>query len=540
MTLSPTQRYPLIRSRIDVRGAPYLANRTANLQSLEKLEKALAKSREGGGPKYNDRHRAAGKLLPRERIELLVDRDAPFLELCPLAGHDVRDQTTGAGVLGGIGVVSGVECLITASEATVKGGAISEIGMWKTGRLAEVAEQNGLPSLSLIESAGADLPNQHKIFVHGGRGFRDLTRRSKERTPTICLVFGSSTAGGAYVPGMSDYVVMVKQQAQVYLAGPPLVKMATGEESDHEELGGAEMHSRVSGVSDYLAEDERDAVRLGREIVAHLRWRKRGIIPTRNFAEPLYDADELLGIASADLKIPFDAREVIARIVDGSRFSEFKPLYGSSLVCGWAHIHGYPVGILANNGILFSESANKGAQFIELCNQSDIPLLFLQNITGFMVGRKYEQEGIIKNGAKLINAVSNSTVPAITIMIGSSFGAGNYAMCGRAYEPRFLFTWPNHRIGVMGGKQLAGVLDIIQRGAAQKRGETVDEQRLSVMKQMVEGQIDMESDPYFATARLWDDGIIDPRDTRSVVAMSLSAACTRPVEGTMAFGVFRH
>ena len=540
MTLSPNQRYPLLRTRLDAKSAQYGVNRAANLLALEKLEKALAKSREGGGPKYNDRHRAAGKLLPRERIELLLDRDAPFLELCPLAGHDVRDQTTGAGIVGGIGVVSGVECSILASEATVKGGAITETGMWKSGRLAEVAEQNGLPSISLIESAGADLPNQHKIFVHGGRGFRDLTRRSKERTPTICLVFGSSTAGGAYLPGMSDYVVMVKEQAQVYLAGPPLVKMATGEESEHEELGGAEMHSRVSGVSDYLAEDERDAVRLGREIVSHLRWRKQGIVPPRDFAEPLYDADELLGIASADLKVPFDSREVIARIVDGSRFSEFKPLYGASLICGWAHVHGYPVGILANNGILFSESANKGAQFIELCNQSDIPLLYLQNITGFMVGKKYEQEGIIKNGAKLINAVSNSTVPAITIMTGASFGAGNYAMCGRAYEPRFLFTWPNHRIGVMGGKQLAGVLDIIQRGAAQKRGETVDEQRLGVMKQMVEGQIDQESDPYFATARLWDDGIIDPRDTRSVVAMSLSAACTKPVEGTMAFGVFRH
>ena len=540
MTLSPNQRYPLLRTRLDAKSAQYGVNRAANLLALEKLEKALAKSREGGGPKYNDRHRAAGKLLPRERIELLLDRDAPFLELCPLAGHDVRDQTTGAGIVGGIGVVSGVECSILASEATVKGGAITETGMWKSGRLAEVAEQNGLPSISLIESAGADLPNQHKIFVHGGRGFRDLTRRSKERTPTICLVFGSSTAGGAYLPGMSDYVVMVKEQAQVYLAGPPLVKMATGEESEHEELGGAEMHSRVSGVSDYLAEDERDAVRLGREIVSHLRWRKQGIVPQRDFAEPLYDADELLGLASADLKVPFDSREVIARIVDGSRFSEFKPLYGASLICGWAHVHGYPVGILANNGILFSESANKGAQFIELCNQSDIPLLYLQNITGFMVGKKYEQEGIIKNGAKLINAVSNSTVPAITIMTGASFGAGNYAMCGRAYEPRFLFTWPNHRIGVMGGKQLAGVLDIIQRGAAQKRGETVDEQRLSVMKQMVEGQIDQESDPYFATARLWDDGIIDPRDTRSVVAMSLSAACTKPVEGTMAFGVFRH
>jgi acetyl-CoA carboxylase carboxyltransferase component len=540
MTLSPNQRYPLIRTRLDARSAQYATNRAANLLALEKLEKALTKSREGGGPKYNDRHRAAGKLLPRERIELLLDRDAPFLELCPLAGHDVRDQTTGAGIVGGIGVVSGVECSIMASEATVKGGAITEIGMWKSGRIAEVAEQNGLPSISLIESAGADLPNQHKIFVHGGRGFRDLTRRSKDRTPTICLVFGSSTAGGAYLPGMSDYVVMVKEQAQVYLAGPPLVKMATGEESEHEELGGAEMHSRVSGVSDYLAEDERDAVRLGREIVSHLRWRKKGITPPRDFAEPLYDSEDLLGIASADLKVPFDSREVIARIVDGSRFSEFKPLYGPSLICGWAHVHGYPVGILANNGILFSESSNKGAQFIELCNQSDVPLLFLQNITGFMVGKKYEQEGIIKNGAKLINAVSNSTVPAITIMTGASFGAGNYAMCGRAYEPRFLFTWPNHRIGVMGGKQLAGVLDIIQRGAAQKRGETVDEQRLGVMKQMVEGQIDQESDPYFATARLWDDGIIDPRDTRTVVAMSLSAACTKPVEGTMAFGVFRH
>jgi acetyl-CoA carboxylase carboxyltransferase component len=300
------------------------------------------------------------------------------------------------------------------------------------------------------------------------------------------------------------------------------------------------MHSRVSGVSDYLAEDELDAIRLGREIVAHLQWRKKGLGPELPPEEPRYDPDDLLGIASADLKIPFDAREVIARVVDGSRFSEFKPLYGSTLVCGWAHVHGYPVGILANNGILFSESANKGAQFIELCNQSDVPLLYLQNITGFMVGKKYEQEGIIKNGAKLINAVSNSTVPAITVMIGGSFGAGNYAMCGRAYEPRFLFTWPNHRIGVMGGKQLAGVMDIITRGAAHKRGEPVDEQKLSVMKQMIEGQMEMESDPYFATARLWDDGIIDPRDTRHVVAIALSAAHTAKVEGTMAMGVFRH
>jgi acetyl-CoA carboxylase carboxyltransferase component len=390
----------------------------------------------------------------------------------------------------------------------------------------------------MIESAGADLPNQSKIFVPGGRGFRDLTRRSEAGIPTVCLVFGSSTAGGAYIPGMSDYVVMVEKQAQVYLAGPPLVKMATGEDSTHEELGGAEMHSRVSGVSDYLARDERDAIRLGREIVAHLGWKSaaaRGPVEA-----PRYDPEELLGIAYPDVKVPFDQREVIARIVDGSRFSEFKPLYGQTLVCGWAHIHGFPVGILGNNGILMSESAQKGAQFIELCNQRHIPLLFLQNITGFMVGRKYEQEGIIKHGAKLINAVSNSTVPAITVMTGASYGAGNYAMCGRAYAPRFLFTWPNHRIAVMGGKQLAGVLDIIQREAAAKRGETVDEQKLAFGKAMVEAQIEKESDPYFASARLWDDGIIDPRDTRTVVGIALSAACSTPFQGTTSWGVFRH
>ena len=316
--------------------------------------------------------------------------------------------------------------------------------------------------------------------------------------------------------------------------------MATGEDTDHEELGGAEMHARISGVADYLARDERDAIRLGREIVAHLGWTKGAAAVPRAIEPPRYAADELLGIASPDVKVPFDAREVIARLVDGSRFSEFKPLYGASLVCGWAHLHGFPIGILANNGILFSESAQKGAQFIELCNQSDIPLVFLQNITGFMVGKKYEQEGIIKHGAKLINAVSNSTVPAITIMIGASYGAGNYAMCGRAYAPRFLFTWPNHRIAVMGGKQLAGVMEIIQRDAAAKRGEAVDEQKLAMGKLMIEAQLDKESDPYFATARLWDDGIIDPRDTRTVLAIALSAAYNAPVAGTTSWGVFRH
>jgi acetyl-CoA carboxylase carboxyltransferase component len=530
----------VIATRVDARSDEFRANAEANRAAVTRLSAALHQATLGGGEKYVARHRAAGKLLPRERVELVLDRDSYFLELCPLAGHDVPGHTPGAGLIGGVGRVSGVECLITASESTVKGGAVSEMTAWKSARMSDIAEHNRLPAISMIESAGADLPVQSKIFVPGGRGFRDLTRRSQSRIPTICLVFGSSTAGGAYIPGMSDYVVMVENQAQVYLAGPPLVKMATGEDTDHEELGGAAMHSRISGVSDYLARDERDAIRIGREIVAHLEWRKAAQPLPRPVEPPRYDPDELLGIASPDVKVPFDQREVIARIVDGSRFSEFKPLYGATLVCGWAHVHGYPVGIVANNGILFSESSQKGAQFIELCNSSDVPLVFLQNITGFMVGKKYEQEGIIKHGAKLINAVSNSTVPAITIMTGASYGAGNYAMCGRAYAPRFLFTWPNHRIAVMGGKQLAGVLDIIQREAAAKRGEPVDEQKLGVMKAMTESMIEKESDPYFATARLWDDGIIDPRDTRTVLAIALSAAYTAPVRGTTSWGVFRH
>ncbi|MCX5743453.1 MAG: acyl-CoA carboxylase subunit beta [Proteobacteria bacterium] len=525
---------------VDRTSDEYRANYATNLAAVEKLRAAQHEATLGGGEKYTSRHLAAGKLLPRQRVELVLDRDSYFLELCALAGKDVPGHVPGAGLIGGIGKVAGVECLITASESTVKGGAISEVTAWKAGRLSDIAEHNRLPSISMIESAGADLPNQSKIFVPGGRGFRDLTRRSELRIPTICLVFGSSTAGGAYFPGMSDYVVMVEKQAMVYLAGPPLVKMATGEDTDHETLGGAEMHSRTSGVSDYLAHDERDAIRIGRDIVANLNWRKAATPTPRVVTPPKFDADELLGIASPDVRVPFDQRRVIERIVDGSEFHEFKALYGTTLVCGWAHLHGFPVGILANNGILFSEAAQKGAQFIELCNARDIPLVFLQNITGFMVGSKYEQEGIIKHGAKLINAVSNSTVPAITIMTGASYGAGNYAMCGRAYAPRFLFTWPNHRIAVMGGPQLAGVLEIIQRDAAAKRGETIDEQKLKFGKAMVEAQIDKESDPYFATARLWDDGIIDPRDTRAVIAIALSAAYSAPVHGTTSWGVFRH
>ncbi|MDH3623418.1 MAG: acyl-CoA carboxylase subunit beta [Myxococcales bacterium] len=538
--MSQEQRYPILRSKVDTTSDTYQANREENLASLGEVVEAQVVANGGGGPKYVDRHLARGRVLPRQRIEMMLDRDSFFLEIAPLAGHGMKGEASGSSVVGGVGLVSGVECCVVASEATVKGGAITPISMLKSGRLAEICEQNRLVGLSLIESAGADLPNQDKIFVPGGAGFRHLTRRSEHKIPTICLVFGSSTAGGAYLPGMSDYVVMVKEQAQVYLAGPPLVKMATGEEAGHEELGGAEMHSSISGVSDYLAEDELDAIRLGREIVAHLEWKKHASPRSRPVEAPLYDQEELLGIASADVRVPFDQREVVARIVDGSRFSEFKPLYGKTMLCGWAHIHGFPVGIIANNGTIFSDSANKGAQFIQLCNSSDIPLVFLQNTTGFMVGKNYEQEGIIKNGAKMINAVSNSTVPAITIMTGSSYGAGNYAMSGRAYCPRFLFTWPNHRIAVMGGKQLAGVLDIIQRDAAAKKGIEVDEKMLEVAKMMTEKQIEDQSTALYATARVWDDGIIDPRDTRTVLAISLSVAYNAPVEGTTSWGVFRH
>jgi acetyl-CoA carboxylase carboxyltransferase component len=529
-----------IRSTVDRQSSLYQSNYAAMRAAVERLHAELKRSTEGGGEKYVKRHIERGKLLPCHRVEMLLDEDSYFLEVAPLAGHGMENESPGAGVIGGVGLVCGRECLVTANEATLKGGATSEAGLWKNGRLADIARTNHLPSILLVESAGADLPVQSKIFVAGGRGFREITRRSKERIPTISVVFGSSTAGGAYLPGMSDYVIMVKKQAQVFLAGPPLVKMATGEVSDEESLGGAEMHSRRSGLSDYLAEDELDALRLAREVVSHLNLPKQAVANLRPVAEPGYDPDELLGIASPDVRVPFEVRDVIARIVDGSEFAEFKPEYGPTLVTGFAHLHGFPIGILGNNGVLMSESAGKGAQFIQLCNQQNIPLLFLQNITGFMVGRSYEESGIIRNGAKLINAVSNSTVPAITIMIGGSYGAGNYAMCGRAYDPRFLFTWPNHRIAVMGEKQLSGVMDIIKREAAAKAGQPVDETKLEFGRKMLEDQIQKESDCYFATARLWDDGIIDPRDTRTVVAIALSAAYNAPVEGTMEWGVFRH
>ncbi|MCI0339306.1 MAG: acyl-CoA carboxylase subunit beta [Acidobacteria bacterium] len=527
-----------IKSFVDTNSESYQSNYAANLASVERLKEELRKSTLGGGEHYVKRHLSRGKLLPRERVEMLLDEASYFLEIAPLAGHGMENEFVGAGVVGGIGLVSGRMCFIIANESTVKGGAVSEIGQRKNARLAEIVAMNHLPSITLVESAGADLPVQHKIFVPGGAGFKEITRRSKRRIPSISVVFGNSTAGGAYLPGMSDYVVMVKKQAQVFLGGPPLVKMATGEVVDEESLGGAEMHSKISGLSDYLAEDELDGMRIAREIVAHLEPKKR---PHRAPVEdPIYPIDELLGIASADIRVPFDVKEVIARLVDGSKFEEFKAKYGTTLVTGWARIHGFLIGILANNGVLISESAGKGAQFIQLCNQQNIPLLFLQNITGFMVGKSYEEQGIIRHGAKLINAVSNSTVPAITLMIGGSYGAGNYAMCGRAYDPRFVFTWPNHRIAVMGGQQLAGVMDIIKREAAARAGVSIDEEKQETSRKMLEAQIERESDPYFATARLWDDGIIDPRETRAVLAIAMMAAHQRAFEGTMEWGVFRH
>jgi acyl-CoA carboxylase subunit beta len=529
---------PVLRSHLDADAPQVAANREAMLARLDEIEALLGQARLGGGARYVERHHARGKLLPRERIELLCDRDAPFLELSPLAANGTEYEV-GAAVVTGIGVVSDVECVVLAHDPTVRGGAANPYTLQKTLRALDIARQNRLPMVSIVESGGADLPRQAEIFVAGGQMFRDLTRLSAAGVPTIALVFGNSTAGGAYVPGMCDYVVMVRQRAKVFLGGPPLVKMATGEDADDEELGGADMHSRVSGLSDQLAADEHDCLRLGREILAHLRWRKLGPGPTARADPPVHDPEELLGIASADHRIPFDAREVIARVVDGSRFDEFKPLYGTSLVTGWASVHCYPFGILANNGVLFSEESEKAAQFIQLGNRIDTPLLFLQNTSGYMVGKAYEQGGIIKDGSKMINAVANSTVPAITVMIGGSFGAGNYGMCGRAYEPRFLFTWPNHRIAVMGPQQLAGVLSIVARAAAEARGQVYDEAADAMMRQAVEGQIERESLALFATARLWDDGIIDPRDTRTVLGIALSACHSAEVRGARTYGVFR-
>ncbi|MFE0590961.1 acyl-CoA carboxylase subunit beta [Micromonospora echinospora] len=529
-----------LRSTVDPTSATHRANREALLARLAELDEALDAARAGGGEKYVARHHRRGRLLPRERIELLLDPDSPFLELSPVAAYGT-DFPVGASVVTGIGMVEGVECLILANDPTVRGGAVNPWALAKTRRAGEIALANRLPMVNLVESAGADLPTQSEIFIPGGRVFRDLTRLSAAKIPTVSVVFGNATAGGAYIPGMSDYTVMIRGRSQVYLAGPPLVKMATGEDADDESLGGALMHATRSGLADFLAEDEPDGIRLARRCVRRLNWRKQGPPPrTPDPAPPRYDPEELLGIASADLKVPFDPREVLARVLDDSDFDEFKPAYGTALVTGWGELHGYPVGVLANaRGVLFSEEAQKAAQFIQLANATDTPLVFLQNTTGYMVGTEYEQRGIIKHGALMVNAVSNSTVPHLTVNLGASYGAGNYGMCGRAYDPRFLFTWPNAKSAVMGPAQLAGVLSIVARQAAAARGREYDEDSDAAMRAMVEQQIESESVALFLSGRLYDDGVIDPRDTRTVLGLCLSAVHSAPVRGTDGFGVFR-
>ncbi|GGF96834.1 acetyl-CoA carboxylase carboxyltransferase subunit [Rhodococcoides trifolii] len=528
-----------LKSGLDTGSEAFTSAAAIMETKLAEIDVEHAKAIGGGGTKYTERHHKRGKLLARERIELLVDEDAPFLELCPLAAWG-SDFPVGASTVVGIGVVSGVECLIVANDPTVRGGTSNPWTLRKGFRANDIAVQNRLPVISLVESGGADLPTQKEVFIPGGRMFRDLTQLSAKGIPTIALVFGNSTAGGAYIPGMSDHVVMIKEQSKVFLAGPPLVKMATGEESDDESLGGAEMHARTSGLADYFAVDEHDAIRIGRSIVKRLNWQKKGPAPRETVIPPLYDEEDLLGIVPADLKTPFDPHEVIARIVDGSDFDEFKPMYGGSLVTGWAELHGYPIGILANaRGVLFSEESQKATQFIQLANRSNTPLLFLHNTTGYMVGKEYEEGGMIKHGSMMINAVSNSTVPHISILLGASYGAGHYGMCGRAFDPRFLFAWPSAKSAVMGGAQLAGVISIVSRASAEARGQAFDAEADAGMRAMIEGQIEAESLPMFLSGRLYDDGVIDPRDTRTVVGMCLSAIATAPIEGTANFGVFR-
>jgi len=516
-----------LTTAVDLTDEVHLDQRKANEVLLGVVRTEAERGAAGGGARYVERHRERGKLLAHERIDLLLDRDAPFLELMALAGWGSTDPLGGA-LVTGIGPVAGVECMVVASDPTVRGGSISPTGVQKVLRALEISRVNRLPFVNLVESGGADLPKQADVFMPGGNQFKLLARLSAAGIPTVTVVFGPATAGGAYLPGMSDHTIFVQGQARVYLGGPPLVKMAIDEDADEEELGGAEMHARTSGLADHLAADEHDALRCCREVVAALRFTKAGPGPTLPADDPQHDPDELLGLAPVDLRQPLAIREVLARVLDGSRFTEVKPLYGSQLVCGWGSIGGFPVGVLANDGILFSEEARKGAQMIQLANRSDTPLLFVQNITGFMVGTRYEQQGIIKDGAKLINAVSCSTVPHLTLMVGASYGAGNYGMAGRAYDPRFVFTWPGHRIAVMGPKQLAGVMSMITKGR--------DPDGVAAL----EAQVEEESTALYATGRMWDDGIIDPRDTRTVLGLALSAVHSAEVQGTSAFGVWRH
>ena len=532
----------IIGTGVNLRAEGYQKNREAMLGLVEDLRNQVNLISQGGGERACERHRSRGKLLPRERIRVLLDAGSPFLELSQFAAHGMYNgEVPAAGIITGIGRVSGQECLIIANDATVKGGSYYPMTVKKHLRAQDIARENRLPCIYLVDSGGANLPSQDEVFPdrdHFGRIFYNQANLSAAAIPQIAVVMGSCTAGGAYVPAMSDESIIVRRQGTIFLGGPPLVKAATGEVVSAEDLGGAEVHSRISGVTDHYAMNDSHALGLARRAVANLNRSKRPGLALAEAREPLFPADELYGIAPADRRIPFDIREVIARVVDGSEFDEFKKLYGTTLICGFAHIHGYPVGVVANNGILFSESALKGAHFVELCAQRGIPLVFLQNITGFMVGKKYEEGGIAKDGAKMVTAVACARVPKFTLVVGGSFGAGNYAMCGRAYGARFLWMWPNARISVMGGEQAANVLAQIKRDAMEARGEQWSSEEETAFKQPVMAQYERQGHPYYASARLWDDGIIDPADTRTVLGLGISAALNAPIEKTH-FGVFR-
>ena len=517
-------------------------NRAAHLDALAVASQAAALAAAGGGEKSRARHVSRGKMLPRERVANLLDAGSPFLEVGATAAHGLYDGAAPcAGVIAGIGQVMGQEVMVVCNDATVKGGTYYPMTVKKHLRAQEIAEECALPCIYLVDSGGANLPNQDEVFPdrdHFGRIFYNQAQMSAKGIPQIAVVMGSCTAGGAYVPAMSDVTIIVRDQGTIFLAGPPLVKAATGEVVTSEDLGGGDVHTRLSGVADYLAEDDAHALALARRAVSHLNRARPTTVQMQASEEPLYDPEELLGVVPAGLRTPYDIREIIARVVDGSRFDEFKPRFGDTLVTGFAHVKGCPVGIVANNGVLFSEAAQKGAHFIELCSQRSIPLIFLQNITGFMVGRKYENEGIARHGAKMVTAVATTSVPKITMIVGGSFGAGNYGMAGRAYQPRFLWTWPNSRISVMGGEQAAGVLATVRRDGMERAGKAWSAEDEEVFKRPTISMFEEQSHPLYASARLWDDGIIDPRKTRDVLSLSLSAALNAPIEPTR-FGVFR-
>ena len=539
---------PPLPSSVDPGDEAFVQNRADMLAQIAEVDGLLDEAEAGGGPERMERLRKRGKLPIRERIANVLDPDSPFLEISALAGYH-SDYTIGGGMVVGIGVIAGTECVILGNDPSVLGGALTPYAGKKWMRALEIARDNNMPYVSFVESSGADLRvetggdgrrrAQTEHFAETGRFFYEMIELSQLEIPTVCVVFGSSTAGGAYQPGMSDYNIFIREQSKVFLAGPPLVKMATGEESDDETLGGGQMHAETSGLADYLAEDEMDAIRLCREVVSHLNWCKAGPEPSLPSDEPARDPEELLGLVSRDLRQPVDARDVIARVVDGSRFEEFKARYGPTLVCGWASIHGYPVGIIANNGVIYPDAAQKGAHFIQLCNQIDVPLLFVQNITGFMVGKDFEADGIIKKGSQMLNAVTNSTVPHLTVIIGSSYGAGTYGMSGRAFGNRFTWLWPTAKIAVMGPKQIAGVMSQVRRGQAARKGEPFDEDEDAKIVEMVETIQEKGSLALRATGAISDDGVIDPRDTRTVLGMCLSFVANRAVEGADGYGVFR-